>query len=195
MRARVALLLTILALPSARAAQIEHLEITRADARFGMVLGARLDVPLEDSYRVLGDFDELPRINDAIEQVRLLDGAPPGAQRLYTRVRVCVWLFCTHLDQVQDMWPIIDGDDRGYNAAVLPELSNLRFGNARWRLHDCDGRTCLQFDAQLEPDFWVPPVIGPWAIERAMRREAITTAEGIERRAAATSATAAGAAP
>lgn len=191
MRAYCALLLALLVLPPVRAAQIEHLEITRADTRFGMALSARLEVPLADSYRVLGDFDELPRINDAIEEVRLLDGAPPGARRLYTRVRVCVWLFCTHLDQVQDMWPITDGDTRGYNAAVLPEQSNLRFGNARWRLRDCDGHTCLQFDAQLEPDFWVPPVIGPWAIERAMRREAITTAEGIERRAAlTTSATA-----
>lgn len=185
MRARLALLLAALAGAPAQAAEIERLEITRAQARFGMVLDARLDVPLADSYRVLGDFDQLPLINDAVEQARLLDGAPPGAQRLYTRVRVCVWLFCTHLDQVQDMWPIVDGDARGYNAAVLPELSNLRFGNARWRLRDCDGGTCLQFDAQLEPDFWVPPVIGPWAIERAMRREAIATAEGIERRAAA----------
>lgn len=167
----------------ADAAEIERLEITRVDSRFGMALSARLQVPLEDSYRVLGDFDQLPLINDAVEQVRLLDGAAPGAQRLYTRVRVCVWLFCTRLEQVQDMWPIVAGDARGYNAAVLPELSNLRFGNARWHLRDCDGQTCLQFDAQLEPDFWVPPVIGPWAIARAMRREAIATAEGIERRA------------
>src|SRR5690606_31228147 len=147
-RARIALLVSILAVPSVQAAQIERLEITRSGARFGMALAARLDVPLEDSYRVLGDFDELPLINDAIEQVRLLDGAPSGAQRLYTRVRVCVWLFCTHLDQVQDMWSISDGAVLGYNAAVLPERSNLRFGNARWRLRDCDGRTCLQFDAQ-----------------------------------------------
>ncbi|MEC9362198.1 MAG: SRPBCC family protein [Pseudomonadota bacterium] len=187
MRAGPAALLAVCAILPAAAAEIEKLEVTRTGARFGMTLSARLDVPLEDSYGVLGDFDELPRINDAVEDVRLLDGAPAGAQRLYTRVRVCVWLFCRHLDQVQDMWPIAGDDARGYNAAVLPERSNLRFGNARWRLRDCDGVTCLRFDAQLEPDFWVPPVIGPWAIERAMRREAIATAEGIERRALATS--------
>ncbi|MES0874746.1 SRPBCC family protein [Sinimarinibacterium thermocellulolyticum] len=184
MKLGLILLLTILAAPSARAAQIETLTVTRVGARFGMVLDARLDVPLDDSFRVLGDFEKLPQINDAVEAVIRLDGAPPGAQRLYTRVRVCVWLFCAHLEQVQDIWPVDDGAVRGYNAAVLPELSNLRFGHARWRLHDCGGRTCLRFDAQLEPDFWVPPVIGPWAIERAMRREAIATALGIERRAA-----------
>jgi hypothetical protein len=194
-RASAGLLLAVVAATPATAAEIERLQITRNQERFGMSLSARLDVPLEDSYRVLGDFDALPRINDAIEQVRLLDGAPASAQRMYTRVRVCVWLFCTHLDQVQDMWAIADGETRGYNAAVLPELSNLRFGNARWRMHDCDGRTCLQFDAQLEPDFWVPPVIGPWAIERAMRREAIATALGIERQALATAATAPPATP
>lgn len=194
MRIATALLSVVLS-PLAHAAEIERLDVTRNQNRFGMVLSARLSTSLEDSYRVLGDFDQLPRINDAVEQVRMLDGARPGAQRLYTRVRVCVWLFCTRLEQVQDMWPIVDGDARGYNAAVLPELSNLRFGNARWRLRDCDGGTCLQFDAQLEPAFWVPPVIGPWAIERAMRREAIATAEGIERRATAIAAAAADVTP
>ena len=167
------------------AAEIGQLAVDRDRDRFAMTLQARLDAPLDDSYRVLGDFAELPRVNDAIEKVRLLDGAPAGATRLFTRVRVCVWLFCAHLDQVQDMWPVVDGETRGYDAAVLPERSNLRFGHARWRLRDCANRTCLQFDAQLEPDFWVPPLIGTWAIERAMRREAIATAQGIERLAAA----------
>ena len=33
----------------------------------------------------------------------------------------------------------------------------------------------------MEPDFWVPPLIGPWVIKRTMREQAITTSEGIER--------------
>ena len=42
-------------------------------------------------------------LNDAIELVQAMPGAPHGAQRLYTRIRVCIWFFCTHLDQVQDI--------------------------------------------------------------------------------------------
>jgi hypothetical protein len=146
-----------------------------------MVLSARLAAPLERSYAVFRDFSRLPQINDAVEQVRLLDDAPDGAQRLYTRVRVCVSLFCTRLDQVQDLRERDDVEGRAFDAIVIPERSNLRYGRAQWRMRDCAGDTCLQFRAELEPDFWVPPLIGPWLIERAMRREALATALGIER--------------
>jgi hypothetical protein len=166
---------------SASAATIDRLEVSREGTRFGMTLRARLDAPLARSHTVFRDFSLLPQINDAVEQVRLLDDAPEGAQRLYTRVRVCVALFCTRLDQVQDLRERSDAQGRAFDAVVLPGRSNLRYGRAQWRMRDCDGGTCLEFRAELEPDFWVPPLIGPWLIERAMRREAIATALGIER--------------
>jgi hypothetical protein len=179
----VAALAATLAVASAAtsAATIERLDITRDGARFSMALSAQIDAPLERSYAVFRDFSLLPQINDAVEQVRLLDDAPPGAQRLYTRVRVCVSLFCTRLDQVQDLREHSDAQGRSFHAVVIPERSNLRHGNAQWHMRECSGGTCLEFRAQLEPKFWVPPLIGPWLIERAMRREAVATALGIER--------------
>lgn len=166
---------------SADAAVVESLRIERADPQYRMHLSARLDTTPDASFGVFRDFANLPRINDAIELVQTLPGAAPGAQRLYTRVRVCIWYFCTHLDQVQDIVEVRDGDALGLDAQVLPEHSNLRYGRARWRMRACGGQTCLDFHAELEPDFWVPPIIGPWAIERAMRNEALQTSQGIER--------------
>ncbi|SFF51678.1 hypothetical protein SAMN04488120_106137 [Fontimonas thermophila] len=166
------------------AAQIETLHVEHSGQRYRMILTARLDTPLHTSFRVFRDFDNLPRINDAVELVRHMDGAPPGAERLHTRLRICVWFFCTHLDQVQDIRETHETDVRGLDAVVLPQLSNLRYGVARWRMRTCGAQTCLAFEAEIEPDFWVPPIIGPWAIEHAMRREGLDTAAGIERLAA-----------
>ncbi|MFA5941186.1 MAG: hypothetical protein WC809_17660 [Sinimarinibacterium sp.] len=180
MRRALAALITT-ACASASAAEVESLQIEHAAPRYRMHLSARLDTPLAASFGVFRDFANLPRINDAIELVQPLPGAPDGAQRLYTRVRVCIWYFCTHLDQVQDIVEVHDDDALGLDAEVLPEQSNLRYGRARWRMQHCGERTCLDFTAELEPDFWVPPIIGPWAIERAMRNEALQTAQGIER--------------
>ncbi len=186
MRAVAALAATLTA-ASASAATIDRLEVARTGERFSMTLSAQLDAPLERSYAVFRDFSLLPQINDAVEKVRLLDDAPPGAQRLSTRVRVCVSVFCTRLDQVQDLRDRADPRGHSFDAVVIPELSNLRYGRARWHMRDCEGRTCLSFETELEPKFWVPPLIGPWLVERAMRREAITTALGIERLARAKS--------
>lgn len=180
-RTVTAILSLTLASTAANAAEIRRLDITRDGSRFGMNLDAHLSTPLEASYRAFRNFDNLPRINDAIEAAESLDDAPAGAERLRTRVRVCVWKFCTRLEQVQDIRETRSDDGYALNAVVLPERSNLRYGTAAWQLRDCDGGTCLGFQAEVIPDFWVPPLIGPWVIERAMRREAIVTAQGIER--------------
>ncbi|MEQ1437990.1 hypothetical protein AAG565_01390 [Fontimonas sp. SYSU GA230001] len=180
MRTALAMLIAALCTPAA-AADVQTLQIERAAPLYRMHLVARLDSPLAQSFGVFRDFSNLPRINDAIEVARSMTGATPGAQRLYTRIRVCVWFFCTHLDQVQDIVEVREHGALGLDARVIPELSNLRYGRARWRMTHCGRQTCLDFQAELEPDFWIPPLIGPWAIERAMRNEALQTAQGIER--------------
>jgi hypothetical protein len=38
----------------------------------------------------------------------------------------------------------------------------------------------LQFTDTFEPDFWVPPVIGPWLIQRKLVRELTETMAYIE---------------
>lgn len=169
----------------AQAASIGQLDITRVDARYRMQLTATLAAPARASYAVFQDFSNLPKINNAIEAVELLEAPTVDVRRLKTKVRVCVWLFCVRLNQVQDIRESVTDEVSSMDAIVLPALSNLRYGHARWQMRRCGDGTCLRFDAELEPDFWIPPGIGPWAIKRAMRREAVTTAAGIERLARA----------
>jgi hypothetical protein len=33
----------------------------------------------------------------------------------------------------------------------------------------------------VEPDFWIPPFIGPWLIERKLRSETLETVRNLER--------------
>ncbi|MDD3763485.1 MAG: SRPBCC family protein [Nevskiales bacterium] len=182
LRGALALVAVLLGMPAAHAATVDRLDIERVGERYRMALSARLDSPADMSFAVFRDYRNLPRINDAVERVELRDGAAPGAQRLYTRIRICALSFCKHLDQVQDMKTSQSGAAHRVIAQVLPEFSNLRFGQAEWTLRACDGeRTCLHFESELEPDFWVPPLIGPWLIRRTMQREALQTARGIER--------------
>lgn len=169
----------------AQAASIDALDINHSGSRYRMQLAATLDAPMTKSFAVFEDFANLPKINDAIESVELLPGASGHQRRLKTRVRVCVWFFCARLNQVQDIRTKAGDKLAQMDADVIPALSNLRYGRAQWQMQPCARQTCLRFEAEVEPDFWVPPVIGPWAIARAMRREAITTANGIERLARA----------
>lgn len=164
----------------ARAEDIDQLDIGHEASRYRVELRARLDAPLADSYAVFRDFRNLPRINDAVEAVDALPAPAGGPARWHTRVRVCFGFFCSHLDQVQDVRESREGAAYRLDAVVIPALSNLRYGVAAWKLEGCGPQTCLWFRAELEPDFWVPPLLGPWLIERTMRRQAHATAHGIE---------------
>ena len=146
-----------------------------------MRVQALLDADAAEAFAVMAAFELLPQINPSVKKVRRLATAEVG-EDVYTEVRLCVALVCKLLWQVQNMRIQSDPQTHELTAVVDPELSNLRMGRASWRFEACEpGRTCLSFSAEMEPDFWVPPLIGPWVIKRTMREQAITTSEGIER--------------
>jgi hypothetical protein len=163
-------------------AKIDHIDVAHEGKRYRVTMRARMDVDAARAYAVFTDFPRLVEINPAIIKAEPIDGAAPGQQRVHTQVRVCVMSICRIFDQVQDMQ--LQPPEQ-LNAQVIPELSNLRFGQAQWRIWDHDGEAHLHFSAEIEPDFWIPPLVGPWLIKRKLQSEAEETANGIEQLALA----------
>ncbi len=159
-------------------ADIDQVTVDHIKKRYTVEMNARMDTTAAKAYAVFTDYARLVEINDAIIKAELIDGAPEGKQRIHTQVRVCVMGICRVFDQVQDMRK---APPEHLEADVVPELSNLKFGRANWRIWDEDGRARLYFSAEVEPDFWVPPIVGPWLIKRKLESEAEQTANGIER--------------
>ncbi|MGJ8668953.1 MAG: SRPBCC family protein [Oceanococcus sp.] len=160
------------------AAQLEHLEVTHVGKRYQVVMHARMDTLADKAYAIFTDYARLPEINSAIIKAEPIAGAQGSDQRIHTQVQVCVMGFCRVFDQVQDMRK---SPPEYLRADVIPRLSNLRYGKASWRIWDEAGTAKLIFEAVVEPDFWIPPLIGPWLIERKLASEAVGTANGIER--------------
>ena len=160
------------------ASTLDHLEVTHVGKRYQVVMHASMQTSADKAYAIFTDYTRLPEINTAIIKVEAIEGGELPAQRIHTQVKVCVLGFCRIFDQVQDM---LKTPPESLQADVIPELSNLRYGKASWRIWDDDGVAKLIFEAVVEPDFWVPPLIGPWMIERKLASEAVDTAEGIER--------------
>lgn len=182
-----ALLVGALLAGRAHAVQIDDLQVAQNGSRYRLHMLVRLDADPARAYAVFADHRNLPRINPAVRSAQVLPVPAPlqdgSDERLRTELRVCVSWFCRTLVQVQDMRhePAADGGTLG--ARVLPELSDLRYGRAHWRIWNCapQAPACLSFEAELDPRFWIPPVIGPWLMERKLRAEAIQTSQGIER--------------
>ena len=39
----------------------------------------------------------------------------------------------------------------------------------------------MRFRSEIEPAFWVPPLIGPWLIQRALQAETLKSVANLER--------------
>ncbi|MGH8517216.1 MAG: SRPBCC family protein [Panacagrimonas sp.] len=166
----------------AAAFDIQSVDVQHSGGRYRVSMRVTLDAPASHSYAVFADPARLRRVNRAIREVQVLEERAPDLRRIRTQVRACVGFFCRQLEQVQDMRyrPATDGGR--IDAQVLPDRGDFRSGQATWVFRACgDKRTCLAFDAELEPAFWVPPLLGPWLIQRKLRDEAIETSHGLER--------------
>jgi hypothetical protein len=178
--ARLAAVACLAAVP-ARAAEVERLDLTRdgrtyrLDSRF--VLGA---TP-EAAWRVLTDYEGLPALNPSIRKTKVVASDGPTRHRLYARVRLCAYIFCKTLDQVQWMTQRSPGL---LEAEIDPKESDFEQGSARWELTPDPAGARLALAIEVRPRFWVPPAVGPWLIREALRVQAQRTADGLERRAA-----------
>jgi len=168
----------VLLLPaSSLAGDILASSVTHDGDSYFLSVTARIDAPIDIVYQSITDFDNLAAINPAIEESQLL--AMPGADTRLVRsvIKVCILMFCKRVEQVQD---VRMKEAYAIEAVVLPESSDFRSGFARWQLTTSGTSTELLFTNTFEPDFWVPPLIGPWLIKRKLMREVAETAMYIE---------------
>lgn len=165
-----------------RAADIQSLAVSHDGLRYKVAMSVRLQAPAAAAYAAFALPANLPRINPAVQQVTILQHGGGGQDRIYTEVRVCAMLYCKLLRQTQDMryTPRPDGGD--LEADIVAADGDFSYGHARWQFRSATGATTqLRFEAELQPAFWIPPVVGPWLVERSLRQEAERTSAGIER--------------
>lgn len=165
---------------AAGAAQVDRVEVERKGGRFHVEMHTRLSVPPQAAYATFSRFEDLPRINPSVRRASII-GHNGEATRVESRLKVCLAFFCPKFRMTQDMLGGAEGEAFTLAATVVPELSDYRYGVGTWTFAPCEDGTCLSFVAELEPKFWIPPLIGTWLMRRELRAQAKATSEGIER--------------
>ncbi|MEZ5541388.1 MAG: SRPBCC family protein [Pseudomonadota bacterium] len=172
------MLCCMLAAGGARAGAILDSSVTLAQGVYRIAVDARIAAPVATVYARITDYDHLSRINHAIETSHVLRTDSPTRHRVRSVIKACVLFFCRRVHQVQDM---TQDEGSRIEAHILPQQSDFHAGHALWRLEPAGTDTLMHFRAQLEPAFWVPPLIGPWLFERKIVSELLESAAVIER--------------
>jgi hypothetical protein len=172
------LLLLLLAAFQVQAGEILVSQVDHDRGLYRLELDIRLDANKAHVWRLLTDYANYGRINDAIQESEVLRQHSPGIYQVRTVTRACVYFFCKTVRQVQDVTEV---PGRYISASVLPAMSDFRHGVARAYIWPEGSQTRVRILAEVEPDFWIPPLIGPWIIGRKLHAEALETLRNVER--------------
>jgi hypothetical protein len=174
----IALIAIVLLAGTARAYEIRELETRRADKRFSVTLSAVVNLPIDEVYERLTDFNRLTQLSPYLEESRHLDPDEAGDVIVYTRMRACVMFICK---TVRVFEAITYPEKYQIVANVIPARSELAYGQSRWTLSPQGDDTLLQYQSEMEPGFDMFPLIGPAAAQYSLRKQAKAFLEGLER--------------
>lgn len=163
---------------SAPAAEVTNATVIRENGRFIMHAESFVEAPAAAVRATLTDYERLPRINPALKRVEVLERHAGGQVRMAVASEFCVLGVCLNFAWEQEVRPEPGGD---IAVSIGPNGGDFREGSGRWRLFSENGGTRLIFDVDLTPNFWVPPALGPWLMQRKLADETFETARGMER--------------
>lgn len=176
LRAASLLLVALTATPAV-AADLRSVVVDRDEGRYILRSETLLDTTQKDIYELLTDYDQFVKFTSAIEESRNLEPDEHGRPQFYTRMEGCVLWFCITFERYGHL--TLTPHSR-ITATVDPQKSDFKHSIENWELIEEEEGTLLIYEFEVEPDFWVPPVVGPFYIRRALKAGAVDAVERIE---------------
>jgi ribosome-associated toxin RatA of RatAB toxin-antitoxin module len=160
-----------------RSADLRDVNVELEDARYRLTSETYFEVSREALYALLTDFEKFEKFTSAIVESRNTKPDEKGRPGFYARMQGCVLLFCKSFIRTGylTLSPIAE-----IVAVTIPEESDFIFSRERWRLTEEGNGTVMNYEFEMIPAFWVPPVIGPFYIQRALRNGAERAVDRIE---------------
>jgi polyketide cyclase/dehydrase/lipid transport protein len=163
------------------AATIDELDVTRDKDRYTLVANAHLEATPQSIYDVLMEYDDnaYGRISSAYKESKYLEPDADGTPVVYTRMEGCLLWHCTMFERVERLESREPSWIKSY---TVPERSNFKYSTSEWRLEaDGHGGTNMVYELVMEPDFWVPPLVGPLYLKRKLSSGGERAVRRIER--------------
>lgn len=176
-RRAIAWLALGLGTPAAAAVTIEMLETAHDQGRYTVSFEVVLAADRDKVWRIMTDFEQLPRVSKTILESRVLKQEDAHHHRVGLTLQGCILFFCKTLKRVMNI------ETRPQQEILMiedPAHSDFRYAVERWGIAAEGNGTRLIYSAELEPNFFIPPLIGPVAVKYFLRREIRTTAVEVE---------------
>jgi len=160
-------------------ATLKSVEVTHRQGRNNLIADTNLAAAPAAISQGLLDFDNdrYSQISEIYKESTYLAPDSDGTPLVYTRVEGCLMVFCRSMRRVERLEIVTPTLIR---STVLPERSDFKYASSEWTLEPEAGGTRVTYRMEMEPDFWLPPFVGPWFLRRTLLNGGVSAVERIE---------------
>jgi len=136
-----------------------------------------IDAPLRHTYNALIDFNSFSRWSPRFSNSGYLGISDDGRPQAQNDIEGCVLFFCKKVERVM-LLTLNEPDYIGAEADL--DRSDVLYGLEQWWLKADGDTTYVTYEHEIEFEFWIPPVVGVWALRRALYRDGMKAALKVE---------------
>ena len=143
-------------------------EATHDDERYKLTFEVVLNAGRDKVWQIMTDYNRLTRVSKVIVESRILKQEDENRHRVGVTLHACILIFC------KTMKKVVDIEARPQDDIVVtgvPALSDFSYSVEHWEVSAEGAKTRLRYSAEMVPDFFIPPLIGPWLVKSFLQRE------------------------
>ncbi|MFT6625123.1 MAG: hypothetical protein ACJAZI_001207 [Cycloclasticus sp.] len=139
--------------------------VQHTDKTYRTELSTTIHASPDNLFKLLTAYSSLDTLSQTIHKSQLL---PNG--HLFLELRMCFTIICFAKQQTLE----VTVARHSVTARIIREQSDFESGWMKWQLSPAkdEGSSLFYFSAEMVPDFWVPPLIGPLLIQHKLKKEA-----------------------
>lgn len=166
-------------------AEVNSVEVSQAKGMYHLRISMTVNADTDSIKRIITDYENLTLINPYLKESKLVNNSEDERTEVSMLTEICIFLICYNIRHVQAFHPV--KNDVLYSR-IIPRMSDFKSGWVRWEIKEKDSDstspvTQIIFDTELTPDFFIPPIIGPYQMKKKMLAMAKVTINNLEEKA------------
>jgi len=161
----------------ANAGELRSIQVEHEKGQYTVVSEVWFDATVEQVFEVFRQWDLSTQFSSAIAESRDIAADETGRPGYYVRNQGCLLFFCKSFVRQGYVELTVNEELR---AIANPEVSDFKSSTESWTFVAENGGTVVTYRLLMEPDFWIPPGIGPYLIKRKFRKNGGDAIDRIE---------------
>ena len=161
----------------ADAVELRSVEVDRVGGRYFLSSEVLFDADIESVYAVFLDYDLSTQFSSFIVESHNLEPGENGQRRFYIRNEGCVLFYCKSFERTGDV------EHEPYTfirSTADAEVSDFHASLESWTFEAEGEGTVVEYQFEFEPKFWIPPLIGPYVLQKKLKNDSVRALYRIE---------------